>query len=643
MTTKPRLIFVVCSAIFLAPLSFSQDQVTSINAFRLIDQGGTPSDWSHGHVFFSSTLTDLGAGNDSRGEPRYWLQQRRRSNALNSGYSNALVSSSRRTRLLNYHPEDRKVPQQAGEDSTTRAAWTHRKPLERDWTQAFQTGGTTYSFTSPTYPAKFSFSSADPTPNCTTDYVVFTLPTGGTISPGNFNIIAFNNLYVSAAGGSRFCSGTAPTAMFEYNASSAGGTLNGSPVLSLDGTLIAFVENTLPLLGGAVLHVLKWRSGDIQTVDLLFPAAFNLVALSNCATNGTVAPCEYNLQYTPSGSRKAATLSAPFIDYKTDTAYLTDDGGNVYAIAPVFSATAANPPAVLTGWPVNVGASLILTPPVYDGVSKNVFVASTTGTEFFIKTVGSITGTCATGTPPCIGSNTFAFTGGGSVQEAPVVDSGAGRVWIFGTQAGGTPGSYVVQTDTALSAASVAAAQIGTGTLNVIHPGAPDNNYFTSIATGKFYACGQNATGGAQLYAFGFSASGVMNVTPFAGSPLLLANSAGANAPCSGALTEGFNQSVAKDWLFAGVKSRCINTVGPTNGCVLAFDVTNAFPSSVSNQLAVVGGTSGIVVDNVTDVAGATITTDIYFMLLGAQNCLDYNGIAHTGTCSVSATQSGLQ
>jgi hypothetical protein len=278
---------------------------------------------------------------------------------------------------------------------------------------------------------------------------------------GAFNIIAYNNLYVSAAGGGRFCTGTAPKAIFEYNASSAGGTLNGSPVLSLDGTLIAFIENTTALLGGAVLHVLKWRSGDIQTLDLLFPEPFNLIALTDCTTNGAAAPCEYNLQYTPSASRNTATLSAPFVDYRSDTGYVSDDRGNVYAISPVFTATPGHPPVVLAGWPVNVGASVVLTPPVYDGVSKNVFVASSTGSEFFIKTIGSTTGSCSSGSPPCVGSNTLAFTGGGSIVEGPVVDSGSGRVWVFGTQTGGTSGSYVVQTDTQLGPSSVAAAQIG--------------------------------------------------------------------------------------------------------------------------------------------------------------------------------------
>jgi hypothetical protein len=622
--------------------AFCQQEVLSIDSGLDLRQAGVPFDWTHRHVVFSSTSTSGATSRELRREPRYQLEQLRRLGSQHVPSVGALYgfgfesaqSAQRDSQDIRQGEEDRSDLGARHEKVLRR----ERKLLKRDWAQTFQLGGTAYSFTSPTYPAKFSVSVANPTPNCNTDYVVFTLPTGGGV-PGNFNIIAYNNLYVTAAGGSAFCAGTAPTAMFEYNASSAGGTLNGSPVLSLDGTLIAFVENAMPANGGAVLHILKWHSGDIQTLDLLFPAPFNLSALPNCATNGAVAPCQYSLQYTPSASRNSATLSSPFVDYLTDTAYVSDDGGNVYAIAPVFTATPTNPPAVLSGWPVNVGAALVLTPPVYDATSKNIFVASTAGTEFFVQTPSSTMGSCLSGTPPCVGSNIFAFTGGGSIAEAPVVDSTTGRVFVSGTQAGGASASYVVQADTQLSAGSIRVGRIGDGTVNAIHPGTPDNNYFTSVATGKLYVCGQTSSGAGQLFAYGFDALGVMNTTPVTSFPLLLGNNSLANAPCTGALTENFNQSVNKDFIFVGVKS----CAGATSGCVVSLDVTSAFPTAVRSQLSVVGGTTGIIVDNVTDASATKITTDIYFILLGSQNCLDYNGTSHAGTCAVSATQSGLQ
>jgi hypothetical protein len=473
--------------------------------------------------------------------------------------------------------------------------------------------------------------------------VVFTLPTGSSTFPGNFNVIAFNNLYVSTAGGSNFCPGTAPQAIFEYNVSIEGGTPNGSPVLSLDGTLIAFVENATSANGGAVFHILKWRSGDIQSVDTNFPNAFNNVALPNCAGNGATAPCQYTVQYTPSGTRRPATLSSPFVDYQNDVAYVSDDGGNVYAITPVFGATPANPPVVAPGWPVSVASTVVLTPPVYDPVSKNVFVSSSTGTEFFVRTSGSTVGSCAAGNPPCLGSNTFTFSGIGAVLEGSIIDASTGRVFVFGTQAGLPTGSYVIQTDTALTAGSVRTAQIGLGTLNGIFSGTFDNNYFSSVGSGNLYACGQKVSGEGQLYAFGFTSAGIMNTTAVTGSPFALGNVATANAHCTAGLAENFNQSTNKDGLFLGVSMRCVNTVGGTNGRVMSFDISSAFPNSVAHQLGVVGGTSGIVVDNSTDVSATQLTTDIYFILQGGQSCLDYLGSSHTGTCAASATQSGLQ
>lgn len=642
-------LIVVSSLACGALSSWCQQDMSSAEAFRAVSQGGVPSDWTHRHVFFSATSTVERNADEIRRDPRYWLQQLQRSGSQDP----TSVEASDGVAITAAQAALQK--QESSEDEHWRNNWQweqdgaigerKRHQLRHDWTQTFQTGGTLYTFTSPTYPAKFSFSSGNPTPNCSTDYVVYTLPTGGATFPGNFNIIAFNNLYIDSAGGATFCTGTAPTAMFDYNASSAGGTLNGSPALSLDGALIAFVENAPSANGGAVFHVLKWKSGNIQTVDTKFPAAFNAAAMTNCTTNLAVAPCEYNLQYTPSASHEPATLSSPFIDYATDTAYVSDDGGNVYAIAPVFKATPTNPPLVLSGWPVNVGSSRILTPPVYDHGSKNVFVSSSTGTEFFVKTAASTTGSCLSGIAPCIGSNSYAFTGGGVIREGSVVDSSTGRVWVFGTQTGGTAGSLIVQTDTTLSAASVVADTIGTGTLNVIHPGTPNNNYFTSVATGDFYVCGQNANGGAELYAFGFNSSGVMSSSRVAGSPLLLLNGVARTNPCTSSLTEVFNQSdnAGTDLLFTGIGGNCLGTGPGTSGCVMSFNITSAFPTTDLDELAGVGGTAGIIIDNVTDASTTKLTTNIYSILLGGQSCVDYLGSNHTGNCAVSATQSGLK
>jgi hypothetical protein len=634
----------------------AQEPPPPTDAFHMVAEAGLPNDWTHRHVVFSAAASESKLQPIAEREPRYWLQllrHRGSQDAFSADGENAIkIATAQLERLKQLEQWQRErdpdfFKDESLEFETWRKRWPSRRrePLKHDWSQTFQTGGVTYAFTSPTYPAKFSLSSANPTPNCAADYVAFTLPTGSSVFPGSFNIIAFNNLYVTTAGGASFCLGTAPQAIFEYNASTAGGPLNGSPALSLDGTLIAFIENGAVPNGGAVFHVLKWHSGDTQKVDTSFPNAFNSAILANCATNGAVAPCEYNVQYTPAASAKTAALSSPFVDYTNDTAYVSDDGGNVYAIAPVFTATSANPPKVQTGWPVNVGSSVVLTPPVYDSISRNVFVASTAGTEFFIKTATSTTGSCLSGSAPCVGSSTFAFTGTGSIQEAPVVDSSTGRVFVFGTQTGGTSGSYMVQTDTALTAGSVQAAQIGAGTLSAIHPGTPDNKYFTNVGTGKFYACGQTLLGEGVLYAFGFGATGVLNTTPVTGSPFGLGQAIVTLSPCSDGLTEIFNQSGNKDWLFLAVANRCVNTVFGNNGCIISLDITNAFPSAVAHQIALPGstGATGIIIDNVSDASLTMTTTDIYYIVQSGMSCLDYLGSSHTGTCAASATQSGLQ
>jgi hypothetical protein len=627
-------------AMLLLALPVSGQDVQSGETSRLMTiEIGVPSDWTHRHVIFSESSPDAKTSLVVQEEPRYWLQ------AWKHRKLQAAVSEDRAdpADIRESHAEEILHDEISTEDATWDFRARRRNPLKRDWNQTFQINGVTYSFTSPTYPAKYSFSSANPTANCNSDYIVYTLPTGGSTFPGNFNIIAYNNLYVSTAGGSSFCTGTAPQALFGYNASTAGGTLNGSPALSLDGSLIAFVENATAASGGAVFHILKWKSGNTQKVDTAFPAAFNGSALANCATTGAVAPCEYSVQF--SSPANTATLSSPFVDYTHDIAYVSDDGGNVYAISPVFTATPTNPPTVQTGWPVNVGSSVVLTPPVYDSGSMNVFVASTGSAEFFIKTSTSATGTCVSGSPPCLGSNTFAFTGGGTIAESPVVDSSTGRVFLFGTQSGGTSGSYMIQTDITLSPGSVVSAKIGAGTLNQIHSGTPDNNYFTSVGTGKFYACGQNGSGEGQLYAYGFNVSGVMNATPVSGSPFALGQSISSNSPCSDGITEVYNQSGSTDWLFLAVANRCVNVSFGGNGCILSFNITSAFPSAVSHQIATPGttGATGISVDNVTDASATMTTTDIYYIQTTAASCTDYLGSNHTGQCAISATQSGLQ
>src|SRR5437867_2121903 len=75
---------------------------------------------------------------------------------------------------------------------------------------------------------------------------------------GQANLVAFKNLYVNPSR-TGFCSGTAPTVSWAYNVSTGSSGINTSSILSLDGSKLAFVED---VSGGAVLHVLRWKSTE---------------------------------------------------------------------------------------------------------------------------------------------------------------------------------------------------------------------------------------------------------------------------------------------------------------------------------------------------------------------------------------------
>jgi hypothetical protein len=587
---------------------------------------GVPSDWTTNHIVFSrGTAQNSGVIQE---QPRYWIQQmlRRFQNGPqnNAQLASYMTSSARRRKKKKGH-----------KGNSTPAG----PMVQRDWSSAMG-NAPAYNLESPTFPAHFT---KDPSnPSCTNDFVAFTLPTGGNFPNGNFNIIGFNNLY--GAGSSPLCTtGPVPTALFAYNASTEGGTLNGSPVVSLDGTQLAFIETANDHTGEAIFHVLKWNAGDVNTST--FPQAFNSSKLPNCALNGATAPCEYSVSY----DEHPASLSSPWVDYASDTAYVTDDNGKLWAISPVFS---GGQPHIK--WSVTVDNSgfdtPVLTSPVFDSISGNVFVGDNgNGTEYFVRTPSSTVGSCARrgDTPPCLGSNSYSLPNGvfgkGTIEAAPIFDSTTGRVFLFGSVEGswfGTDGSYLVQSDTQLSPASIRQASLGAGDDAVIQSGTFDNNYFnTGPAGGLLYACGAGAFDQPQLFAFSFDSSGLMSTSAVANPITLTSNSA--SASCS-QITENYVGGI--DRIFFGVSRKCRGGSN-TNGCVMSYDVTAGFPSgNPSAQIAANGGSSGVAIDNISDVGPNTITTDVYYLTQSGQSCPDYiSGNTHGGTCAVSATQSNLQ
>ena len=137
------------------------------------------------------------------------------------------------------------------------------------------------------------------------------------------------------------------------------------------------------------------------------------------------------------------------------------------------------------------------------------------------------------------------------------------------------------------------------------------------------------------LYAISFTGS-TMNAGTPAHGPLALANS---HTFCS-PLTEVYNQTTSKDELYLSVAATCTATIN--GGCMEFFDITNGFPSATAvTPVAETGGTSAIIIDNVSGVASAT---NIYFLTLNTQSCATYTGSTSSqNNCAVKLTQTALQ
>ena len=414
----------------------------------------------------------------------------------------------------------------------------------RDWNVSLGKGRVSPNM----FPAKFSFDPGAP-PDCTNDYVLFGLAAVG-VTGGTANLVAFNNLYAGTGG---LC-GAAPAVMFAYNITTSGtGKIVTSPILSADGKKVAFVES---LGTSAVFHVLTWTAGD---GTIAAAAAPNMTSLA----------------FSPAFN---STTSSPWIDYFNDVVYVGDDRGSVYKITGVFKGTPA-----LAGapWPVSVGTSFRLTPPVLDGSLGMLMIGSANGSVYRINT-----------TSGAVASAVVGKSGGTSpgILAAPIVDVTNGTTFVVSANDGTS--AVLVQFDTAsmtqLSKARLGLGSAGGTALNLYQP-AFSNQYFNSPANGDVHLCG---TGTADTtpwqYAFGFT--GRTMKTTVSGKQQLLTSTA---ARCTGWM-ECFNPNVngGTDFFFFGLTQDC-TAAGTAGGCVVARSSSSTIVTANVN-----GGPSGIVIDN---------------------------------------------
>jgi hypothetical protein len=361
-------------------------------------------------------------------------------------------------------------------------------------------------------PAKFSFdvSSAltgsggpPPTGNCLTDFVVYGLNVAGS---SQANLVAIDDLY-SGRGPTGLC-GSTPKVKWAYNVTTlSGGTVTTSPVLSWDGTMVAFVESN----GSAsVFHVLKWLDSNGTVGAPVTPAASS--DAYSCA-----APCMVSLPLS-----SATTRSSPFGDYSNDAIYVGNNNGQLFKITDVFG----GPPAVSTtnGWSATgvqvAPAGVIMTAPVLDLTSGNIFIGGSDGKLYAVSsTSGAVVGSIAVGS----GS-----ANGGGIVDAPTVDGTSGTVLAYaaanaalvGATAANTT-AVTVQATTSLGSVQVATIGYGsrgsTANLNAV-AGDFDNSYYTwsgsGSNTGHFYMVGTGSGGTSPtLYQIPYSGIGSITVT----------------------------------------------------------------------------------------------------------------------------------
>ena len=452
------------------------------------------------------------------------------------------------------------------------------------------------------FPAKYVFD-VTASPNCTNDYVVIGVPANPE-SGGQANIVGFNNLYSGSSTPTPYCGMSGPTVMFAY--ASGSGQVPASVVLSLNGSQIAYVENRTD---SSYFHVLTLGTTGTNGTS---PTA----AVAPGSAGGNNAVDQSVLLSPDGGTTNQGSTNAAYVVYAhndaNDVAYVTtyssagSGSGYLYKISNVFNGSAT--PTLV--WSVAIDA--VPSTPVYDSVSNNVFFTDSSGRIDYVTDTGP--------SPSVVYGAVLAS--GNTAENAVVVDS-IGQM-VYATFNSNGTNALIVQAPTSM--ASSVSVPVGTASTIYAGPYEPDFNqaWYTGTGTPLLYIAGTGSGTLPTLYSVGFNGSGVMNSSADASTAALATGTAD-----SSPVTEFYNATLAKDYLFVGVTNNCIATAGGGNaGCVMSLDITSGFPTvgGSSTALAATGGTSGIIVDNDSSLNEAS---SIYYA-------------TKTGANLVKATQAGL-
>ena len=616
------VVFYLPAMLFMAPAVSGQQAYDPAAPNLMV---GGPQDWSNQHVLYTRNGS-LEDAMQVRDDPRFvssvvlrYMREHPGQFPSAAGPDESGLNGGMNEN--NYAADSQSAD--AGELQRV-APWDPLRPLpiptptprqkKGDWAVSLgPTAGMALGESPAVYTANYS------SPSCAADFVVYTInaaPNTGA-GTGQANLVALNNLYTNGAG-TGFCTGTGPSFLFSYAIGSGASPL--SPVLSEDGTRVAWIENTSA--GHAVLHVTIWVAGEGAT-------ATAPVTPSGTFTNGTCNPsasaCDFALDYTsqtPPGCNTAYpainTHSDLFVDYTNDVGYISANNGLLYYISNLFSTTIS--PSVAFCVPVNAtfetAPKAAMSGPVYDALLNEVFISDSE--KLYAYTVN------ASATTPNFGVTTPAsYTFGNSASNynyptgpGPLLDVFNKWLYVFSTYdaAGETS---VTQVPIPLTATAYPV-ELGPRTTNanqILFYGAFDNNYINNgpkSALSTLYSCGTDSgtTTAQDLFAISFNAStGQVNPTP-AMSDNTHVNPSGTAGVCS-PLTEFYDGTT--DRLFVGMGEPGNN--GGSN-VVTVWNIQNQLTSAsdtpTTTTLAVyLGGTSGISADN--NASGTAQGENIYF------------------------------
>jgi len=553
--------------------------ILTVHAASPYDQG-LPTDWTHQHVIFSQPGTAEQVA-QVWNDPRYW-QQWIRHHMVRVLSAKSDAPGRDNTMMLN------------------RAEGSSAAASHADWSVNI---GANPALGAGNFPAKYSFSIT--TANCGNaakpDFVVFS--TGRQSAGATASIVATDNLYSGCP------VGTVPTLYWAYNTTAAAaGTVKTSPVLSLDGSQIAFVQ-TSGTQGTLVL--LRWKANN---GTLAAPVAPTNVAASSYF--GCTAPCMTTFPLkTGGGVATNDTTSSVYYDYTNDVAWVGDSSGLLHKFTSVFKGTPAE--VTTAPWPVQVDASHIsaLTSPVYDHVSNNLFVGDVAG---YVSAVNATTGAATV-------SARLDHSAVGIVAS-PILDQTAQKIYVFvpddgGTGCGGGVCAGIYQFSTTFSSGNGGSeTHVGAGSANPnpLFAGAFDSAYYSSAnATGNLYECGHTG-GNPILYRVAINA-GVM---PAAGTVVASPTTGGSTAACS-PITDIPNPNLAggsEERLFLSPQNNGRPTACGGKGCVESFIDTPwqastnyalgqiILTNKVHSEVVIAAGTSSTSPPTWTATAGLTVS-----------------------------------